>query len=363
MKAGEHAAKILGSYRNHCRQPNGGIHGISTAHPVPEPEHVVEIDAKLCDLAGVGRDSDEVPRHRLFVPERGHTPGARGAGIGQCLECGERLGTDDEQRLGRLEALHRLDEVRSVHVRYEAERHVPPAVEPQRLVGHYRPEIGPANADVDHVSDPLAGVARPVTAAHPLGKCAHPLEDRMDVGNDILPIDHDVLATVGTQRNVEHRAMLGHVDGFTTEHRLETLAQSGGLGKLTQQAHGLVGDTVLGVIDEQAGACRGEALAARRIVGEQLAQMLVLVPVAMLLQRQPLRRGAQFGRRRTSGRGVQVGPRCGCGSAVVDCAELYRVGEKTATRPGRPTVVVPTAIPGTGVDRFLPSKCPSTFPA
>ena len=64
----------------------------------------------------------------------------------------------------------RLHEVGGVDVGDEAEGHVAPAVVAQGLVGHDRPQIGAADAHVDHVADGLARVALPLARPHPLGR-------------------------------------------------------------------------------------------------------------------------------------------------------------------------------------------------
>ena len=90
---------------------------------------------------------------------------AGGVGVGHRLQRGERLGRDDEQRLGGVEVAHGLGEVGAVDVGDEAERQIAVAVVLERLVGHHRAEVGAADADVDDVADALAGVALPLAAA------------------------------------------------------------------------------------------------------------------------------------------------------------------------------------------------------
>ena len=41
-------------------QPDGGVHRVAPADPIPETEHVVGVDPERRDLGGVGRHGDEV---------------------------------------------------------------------------------------------------------------------------------------------------------------------------------------------------------------------------------------------------------------------------------------------------------------
>ena len=62
---------------------------------------------------------------------------------------------DDEERLLGGEVASRLDEVRGVHVRDEAERQVATGVVAKRLVRHHGPEVGAPDPDVHDVADRL----------------------------------------------------------------------------------------------------------------------------------------------------------------------------------------------------------------
>ena len=107
-------------------------------------------------------------------------PFARSARVGHRFQRGERLGGDDEQRLGRIEIAHRFGEIRAVDVGDEAEGHGALAVVLQRFVGHDRPEVRSADADIDDIADPLAGVAFPGAAAHAIGEIGHPVRARRE---------------------------------------------------------------------------------------------------------------------------------------------------------------------------------------
>ena len=93
-------------------------------------------------------------------------PIAGGVGVGHGLERCERFRGDDEQSFRGIEIARGFGEIGAVDVGYETEGHVALAVMAQGFVGHHRPEIGTADADIDDVADALAGVALPFAAAH-----------------------------------------------------------------------------------------------------------------------------------------------------------------------------------------------------
>ncbi len=95
----------------------------------------------------------------------------------------------------------------------------------------------------------------------------------MHCGDDVDAVDLDPLAGRRTQRNVQHGAVLGEVDLLTAVHRIDALAEPGLLGELDEQAHRLVRDAVLGVVEIDADGVEGEALATVAVVGEQFAQV------------------------------------------------------------------------------------------
>ena len=54
VEARKQFTEAIGSNRNHGREPDGGVHRIATADPIPESEHVRGVDAELGDLFRVG---------------------------------------------------------------------------------------------------------------------------------------------------------------------------------------------------------------------------------------------------------------------------------------------------------------------
>ena len=125
----------------------------------------------------------------------------------------------------------RLDEVRAVDVGDETEDEVPARVRPQRLVGHDRPEVGAADADVDDVADRPAGGARPARRSAPRRRTRPSGRAPRAPRDDVDAVDDDAASARRTQRGVQHGAVLGDVDLLAGEHRVDPLRQPGLLGE------------------------------------------------------------------------------------------------------------------------------------
>src|SRR4030081_160871 len=102
---------------------------------------------------------------------------------------------------------------------------------------------------------------------------------------------------------MEDGPVLRQVDLVSPEHGVDAFAQAGLLGQPTEQRQGLVRDAVLGgdemdsrrrrreaivrVAEMDAGRLRGEALAARRVVIEERAEMHLSEFLLVSLERLP----------------------------------------------------------------------------
>jgi hypothetical protein len=60
VEAGEHGPEVVGADGDHGAKADGGVHGVASADPVPEAEHVGGVDAELGDEFGVGGEGGEV---------------------------------------------------------------------------------------------------------------------------------------------------------------------------------------------------------------------------------------------------------------------------------------------------------------
>ena len=157
----------------------------------------------------------------LVIAQASEGPGASRLGIGHRFQCGEGFRSDNEKRLRRIEILHGFHEVGAVHVGYEAKCHAPLGVVLQSLVSHHRPEIGAADADIDHIPDALAGVTFPLAATHRVSEPGHPIEHGVDFRHDIFAIDNNGCAPGSTQGYVQHRTIFGDVDLVAAKHRID----------------------------------------------------------------------------------------------------------------------------------------------
>ena len=123
-------------------------------------------------------------------------------------------------------------EVGAVDVGNEPEGHRPVAVVLERLVGHHRPEVGTADADVDHVADAFAGVTLPCAAPDPVGEIGHLVQHGVNLGHDVLAVNDDRRRSRRAQGHVQNGTVLRDVDLVTPEHGVDSLAQAAFPGQL-----------------------------------------------------------------------------------------------------------------------------------
>ena len=99
---------------------------------------------------------------------------------------------------------------------------------------------------------------------------------RVDVRHHVPAVENDRLATRRPQRHMQHGAVLGDIDPVAAKHGVDVRAQPRLLGQLQQQRNRRVGHAILRIVEIDPCRLRGQALAAARIVGEQLLQLDVL---------------------------------------------------------------------------------------
>ena len=276
VEAREELLEALRPDREHRRKADRRVHRVPAADPVPEPERVRRIDPERGDRLEVGRDGDDVLRdRRLVAAEAVQQPLPGAPGIRHGLDGREGLRRDDDERLGRLEAAQRLDEVGRVDVRHESDVELRRGVGAKRLVGHRRAEIGATDPDVDHGLNRPAGVPAPRPRPHLLGERGHPVEHVVHLADDVHAVDDERPVARQPQRDVQRRAILGRVDVLAAVHRVAAPRHVSRRSERDEQPHGLLGDEVLREIGVDPGGLEREALDPSRVGGEELAQVAV----------------------------------------------------------------------------------------
>jgi hypothetical protein len=68
-------------------------------------------------------------------------------------------------------------------------------------------------------------VTFPLTGAHATRERSHLVENRVDLGHDVDPVDYERGLFGHAQRDVEHGAVFRDVDVLASEHPISSLAQ------------------------------------------------------------------------------------------------------------------------------------------
>ena len=227
--------------------------------------------------------------HRLVAgPYPGEQPFPGGGGIGQGLQGGERLGTDHEHRLGRIEVASLVEEVDRVDVGDEPAGDVVSGVVGQGFIGHGRAQVRSPDADVDHRGDPVTGVACPLPRADALGHLTHAVEYLVDVAHHVLPVDGQLSIPGHPEGHVEHGPVLGGVDAPAGEHGVASPFDVGRPGHRHQGGHGLLGNPVLGVVEIEIGGAHRHPGPAFGIGVKQVAQAVLADLVEIAAEETPL---------------------------------------------------------------------------
>ena len=141
------------------------------------------------------------------------------------------------------------------------------------LVGHDGAEIRSADADVDHVFDAFTGVALPFARADAVGKGGHFIKDGMHLWHDIGALELDRCGAGGAECGVENGAVLGRVDLVATEHRIDAVAEAGGIGQRDEIGNGLLGDDIFRVVEKEAGGFELELRGAVGVRSKEFAEV------------------------------------------------------------------------------------------
>ena len=87
------------------------------------------------------------------------------------------------------------------------------------------------------------------------------VEHRVNLRHDVLAVDENALIPRRPQRHMQDRAIFADVDLLAGEHRVPPPRDATRAGEFNKQAHSLVGDAVLRIVEEQSRSFDREALA------------------------------------------------------------------------------------------------------
>ncbi len=148
----------------------------------------------------------------------------------------------------RVNSLQGLADVGAIYIGDEVETDVRGHVRRQGDGHHFRAQIGAANADIDYIGDTFSGVAPPFARPHSLAEPGHLRQNPIDLRHHVLAIDENGSVGAIAQCDMQHSSILGRVDLFAAEHRLDGCRKIGLSSKIVQQFHRFGGDAIFGII-------------------------------------------------------------------------------------------------------------------
>lgn len=257
---------VVANVQSHARS-NGRPDAVTSTDPVGETEHVLLVNAELGNLLLVGGESNKVLRDIRLLGLL-QEPGLGSVGVCDGLSCGEGLGGNKEERGLAVGVPQCLSDVGSVNVGDEVSLEAAVGIRLESLsyhdgtarycqslllrgchcVGHS--QVGTTNTNVDDGVNLLACVTLPLAAANLLGEFLDVLEDFVDALDDALAIDLHLLVGGVAKSYVVNCAVLGEVDLLASEHVIAELLDASFLGKLDKKLHSLLGDEVLGKVEQ-----------------------------------------------------------------------------------------------------------------
>ena len=137
-------------------------------------------------------------------------------------------------------------------------------------------------------------MAFPLAAADEVGEVFHVLEHGADFGHHVLAVDANRIFALVAERGVEHGAFFGGVNLFATEELRTHVFEIGRLEQVLELSHGLVGDDVLGVVQEKSAGLQAELLGAGRVLSEEFLHVPSLCDFGVGLEGLPFLRISQF---------------------------------------------------------------------
>ena len=154
-------------------------------------------------------------------------------------------------------------------------------------------QVGAADADVDHVGNAFAAVSQPASTVHGLDKRVHLPEHLMHRPACIQPIHLQSALLRVAQCRMQGSPVLGKVEFLALEQGSDLVGQFGLGSQLDQQVQRVIGDDVLGIIEQDAAGLLREPVKALDVIVEQGAHGRPADAAAVELERLPGGKGSQ----------------------------------------------------------------------
>jgi len=119
-----------------------------------------------------------------------------------------------------------------------------------RLLCEQHIQIRTTDTNVDNGVDLLASVSLPLAAADLLAELLHVVEHLVDALDDALAIDLHWLIGCVAEGDMVDGALLSEVDLLTSEHVIAELLEASLLCELDEELQCLLGDKVLGEVEQ-----------------------------------------------------------------------------------------------------------------
>lgn len=127
----------------------------------------------------------------------------------------------------------------------------------------------------------------PVVAADGLAKALHLIEDLVDIGDNIFPVDMNNRIAWSAQGSVKNSAIFGDVDRFSGEHSFDGSAEVGLVSEVEEESENCIVDTMFGVIQVDSFGVSGESFTACWILCEEISQVQFLNALEFCLELGP----------------------------------------------------------------------------
>jgi hypothetical protein len=272
-------------------------HGIAAAHPVPEQEGVVGGVAQLGRLRGAGGDGHEVFGYAVGGHAVVGQPALATGRVGEGFLGGEGFAGNHHQGARGIELVQHAVQRPGIGVGHIVHARAGAGQVGQGVGRHAGAEVGAANTDVDDVGERFVGVAGDGTAAHAIGKGAHPVEFARHVGAH----GGTPGALLAAQSNMQHGAFFGGVDHVAAEHGVSLLCDTSLFGQGQQRCFDFRRNALAAGVERETSGADGHALGAIGVRFQGVAQVW-LGCCGKLCERFPGREGG--------GRNVGCGHAC-----------------------------------------------------